>query len=84
MPRKQSKDDLDADRERILNSLRAIIDAPGTSSRALAAKYAASMRLAKMTGIPSPDPEQDEEPHARDPMEFLDDLECLRRRRARR
>ena len=78
-----------ADRERVLKSLRAIIDAPGTSSRALAAKYAASMRLAKLTGMDvEPEPQvtdvTDVNYQHPDPFDDLTEMEFWRVKRARK
>jgi hypothetical protein len=85
VPKKTKDADRDADRERVLRALREIIDTPGTSSRVLAARYAASMRLAKLTGMDVElEPDEVEPPTVPDPMADLDELEMHRRRRARR
>ena len=75
------------DRDRVLLSLRAILDAPGTSGKALEAKSRAAAQLARMTGTDptgyggAKDPVDEQAP---DPMADLDRLAAQRKLRARK
>jgi hypothetical protein len=72
------------DEELLLEGLRAILAAPGASGKSLEAKASAARQLAALTGIGVELPANPSGVPDADPMADLDDLEALRRRRARK